>query len=138
MSTRGRKADLKVIEGGLEDAPTAPSHIPADVVDTWNTIVADLTERQLLTEATLGSVETYVAALSTMRQAQKAITKHGVLVTGAEGAMKPNPASGLLWRSQAVVARLAAELGLTPASRSKPAFQKPKEDEDDLFSQMGI
>jgi P27 family predicted phage terminase small subunit len=73
-----------------------------------------------------------------VRKAQKVIDDHGVLVPGAEGALKPNPASGLLWRNQAIVARLAAELGLTPASRAKTSQQTPKEEENDLLSLLDI
>lgn len=142
MSTRGRKHDLVVIEGGnngaLDIMPKPPAALPPDLAADWSAIVADLTERKLLTDTMLGAVEMYVTAIGNVRKAQAAIEQHGVLVTGAEGAMKPNPAQGLLWRSQAIVARLAAELGLTPASRSKAAFQTPKEEEDDLFSKMGI
>lgn len=134
---RGRKPELKVIEEATAWEPTPPPHIPAEMAKEWQTIVDDLRDRQLLTPSMIGSVDTYVMALWTQRQAQKAIAEHGVLVTGAEGAMKNNPASNLLWRSQAVVARLAAEMGLTPASRSKAAFQK-KEEEDDLFSFLDI
>lgn len=137
MSTRGRKPELKVIEGGLDHAPPAPPHFDADMAEQWRDIVQDLRDRKLLTMTMLGSVEMYVMALANVRKAQKSIDEHGVLVAGAEGALKPNPASGLLWRSQAIVARLAAELGLTPAARAKTA-QKPPEEEDDLFSLLDI
>lgn len=137
---RGRKPDLKVIEGGqLEGNAPAPGYFSPTMVAEWDALIEDLTERKLLTDTMLGSVEMYVTAMANVRKAQAAIESHGVLVTGAEGAMKPNPASGLLWRSQAIVTRLAGELGLTPAARSKTAFQPPKEEEDDdLFSRMGI
>jgi P27 family predicted phage terminase small subunit len=137
MSTRGRKAEPEEIEGGIVELPAAPAHFDDEMAREWTAILADLTERKLLTETMLGSVEMYVLARINVRKAQKAIEEHGVLVSGAEGALKPNPASGLLWRSQAIVARMAAELGLTPASRAKTS-QKPEEKEDDLFSLMDI
>ena len=137
MSTRGRKPDLKVIEGGLNEVPPAPAHFDDGMASEWAAIVSDLKERKLLTGTMLGSVEMYVMALENVRKAQRAIDEHGVLVAGAEGALKPNPASGLLWRSQAIVARLAAELGLTPAARAK-TVQQSKEEENDLFSLLDI
>lgn len=137
MSTRGRKPDLKVIAGGWDELPAAPGHFDEGMAAEWHAIVDDLNGRKLLTPTMLGSVEMYVMALVNVRKAQKSIDDHGVLVVGAEGAMKPNPASGLLWRSQAIVARLASELGLTPAARSKTIHQ-PKEEEDDLFSVLDL
>lgn len=137
MSTRGRKPDLKVIEGGLDETPPAPAHFDAGMAAEWHAVVTDLTDRKLLTSTMLGSVEMYIMALENVRKAQKAIDQHGVLVAGAEGALKPNPASGLLWRSQAIVARLAAELGLTPAARAK-TVQQPPEEGNDLFSLLDI
>lgn len=137
MSTRGRKAEPTEIEGGITELPPAPANFDEEMAREWNAILTDLTERKLLTETMLGSVEMYVLARINVRKAQKAIEDHGVLVVGAEGALKPNPASGLLWRSQAIVARMAAELGLTPAARAKTS-QKPKDDEDDLFSLLDL
>lgn len=134
---RGRKPELRVIEGGLDEVPPAPAHFDDAMAREWGALVADLKARKLLTETMLGSVEMYITALINVRKAQKAIEAHGVLVQGAEGALKPNPASGLLWRSQAIVARLAAELGLTPSARARTA-QQPREEEDDLFSILDL
>jgi len=120
---QGRKPDLKVIDGGLKGAPKAPDHIPADMVGEWKTIAADMAKRKILTSSALGVVSTYVIALWTVREAQAAIAKHGVLIEAATRNLKPNPACGLLAKSLEAVARLSAELGLTPAARSKAGFQ---------------
>jgi P27 family predicted phage terminase small subunit len=131
VSTQGRKAHLKVIEGGLDEVPPAPISLPVDMHDEWHAIVSDLRDRQLLHASMIGSIEMYLLALLAIRQCQRAIDEHGMIVNGAEGAMKPNPASSMMWRSQAVATRLAAELGLTPAARSRAALAKPEKDEDD-------
>lgn len=133
MSTRGRKADLKVIEGGLSGVPDVPAHIPADMHGEWRAVVDDLAARKLLTDAMLGSVEAYIMALWNMRSAQRALDEHGPLVQGERGGLKQNPAVSLLGKAQTAVQRLAAELGLTPASRSKPSMGggKRREDEND-------
>lgn len=106
----------------MSDAPDVPDHIPADMRGEWRTVVEDLTERKLLTDAMLGSVEAYIMALRNMRAAQKALDEHGPLVQGERGGWKQNPAVSLLGKSQTAVQRLSAELGLTPASRSKPGM----------------
>lgn len=133
MSTRGRKADLRVIEGGLTEAPAAPAHIPAAMHEEWRSVVEDLAARKLLTDAMLGSVEAYIMALWNMRAAQTALDEHGPLVQGERGGLKQNPAVSLLGKAQTAVQRLAAELGLTPASRSRRAMGggRRQEGEDD-------
>lgn len=134
---KGRKAELKVIEGGLDHVPDVPAHIPAEMAGEWRGVIAELTEREVLTDAMRGSVDAYIMALHNSRLAQKAIDQHGLLVaSGKEGVLKQNPAVSMLGKAQEVVLRLAVELGLTPASRSKPAFQKPKEEEYGLFNQL--
>ncbi len=62
----------------------------------WKTIAADMAKRKILTSSALGVVSTYVIALWTVREAQAAIAKHGVLIEAATRNLKPNPACGLL------------------------------------------
>lgn len=132
---KGRKAELKVIEGGLDHVPEVPAHIPPDMADEWRGILAELTERKVLTDGMRGTVDAYVMAMHNAREAQKAITAHGVLVAaGKDGILKQNPAVSLLGKANETIMRLAVELGLTPAARSKPAFQPPKERDDGQLS----
>lgn len=127
--TRGAKATLKAIDGGLKGVPKFRDTLPAEMKSEWETIAAELVERKLLTASMMGILETYIVALWTVRECQKAIAEHGLLVTTAHQMMKPNPASGIMAKSMETVARLSAELGLTPAARSKSGFtgkDKPK------------
>jgi P27 family predicted phage terminase small subunit len=143
MSTRGRKAELRVIEGGAFDEASpegAPAHIPVEMQAEWQVIVDDLTARRILTEAMMGSVNAYVMAMFNARKAQSEIDKHGVLIPDAKGVLKKNPAIGFLGKSQSEILRLSAELGLTPASSSrskmKPAAGGGEEDDaqQDMFN----
>lgn len=137
MSTRGRKATLKTIESGLSGVPRVPQNIPANMADEWLAIAADMVERKILTTPALGVLETYVLARWTVRECQKAIAEHGVLVKAGHGQLKTNPASTVLTKAMETVARLAAELGLTPAARSKKVFQ-PGEDSHDQGAPAGL
>lgn len=130
MSTRGRKAELQVIEGDgvVKFRPDIPAGIPADLHDEWDAVIADMTERRILTEAMLPQVETYIRSIGNMRLAQKAIDEHGALITGRDGIPKQNPAVSLLGKCNTAIQRLSAELGLTPASRSR---KKMKGEDDD-------
>ena len=122
--TRGAKATLKAIDGGLKGVPKAPDSLPADIIPEWNIIAAEMVQRQILTASMTGILETYLHALWTVRECQKAMAEHGLMVKTAHGMLKPNPASGIMAKAMETVARLSAELGLTPAARSKQGFQK--------------
>ncbi|NTH50935.1 phage terminase small subunit P27 family [Agrobacterium rhizogenes] len=122
---KGRKAELKEIDGGLKGVPKPPAHICAGMVKEWDTIAADMVQRKILTSSMMGVLETYIVALWTVRECQAAIEKHGLLVETAHKMMKPNPASGMMAKAMDTVARLSAELGLTPAARSKQGFASP-------------
>jgi P27 family predicted phage terminase small subunit len=119
---RGRKAELKAIDGGLKGVPPLGEVVPVEFTDEWNAICIDMIERKILNAPALGMLETYLIARWTVREAQKAIQQHGALVECAHKALKPNPASGLLSKALESVARLSAELGISPASRSKRGF----------------
>lgn len=128
--TRGAKATLKAIDGGLKGVPTFPQTLPKSMQSEWNHIAADMTQRKILTASMVGVLETYIIALWTVRECQAAIQTHGLLVETAHKMMKPNPASGIMAKAMETVARLSAELGLTPAARSKQGFggkDKPKD-----------
>jgi P27 family predicted phage terminase small subunit len=131
MSTRGRKPEFQVIEGGLSDRPEIPAHIPTDLHPEWQAVIDDLTRRKMLTEAVLPTIETYVQAIGNARTAQRAIDQHGALVIGRDGVPKQNPAVSLLGKCNSTITRLSAELGLTPASRSRKNMSGNQEAGDD-------
>lgn len=136
-STRGRKADLKAIDGGLKGVPAIPVGVPDSLADEWNAVCVDMIDRKILTTPALGLLETYLIARWSVQEAQKAIAEHGVLTKTAHQMLKPNPACGLLSKSLEAVARLGAELGITPAARSKGQFQ-PKGGRDDQGAPSGL
>lgn len=138
MSTRGRKAELQTIQGGLSGVPKRPDEVPEEMATEWNTVAADMVERKILTSAMMGVVSTYLIALWTVRECQKAIREHGLLVDTAHKVKKPNPASGIMTKAMDTVARLSAELGLTPAARSKAGFSPKKGGDDDEWSGMDL
>lgn len=138
MSTRGPKPELKVIEGGLTEAPSVPPHIPAEMRGEWRGVVDELIARKIFTQAMVGSVDAYVMAQWNLRLAQKQVDQHGLLVpSGKEGVLKQNPAVSLLGKAQEAVMRLAGELGLTPAARAKTMPAK-KDGDDGQFSFLDI
>lgn len=123
--TRGAKATLKAIDGGLKGVPRHSANLPSAMEDEWNTIAAEMVQREILTASMTGLLEAYLIAIWTVRECQKAIEEHGILTKTAHGNLKPNPASGLMSKAQETVARMSAELGLTPAARAKQGFHQP-------------
>ena len=129
---RGARPELKVIDGGQQDQkpdagnelPPPPDGVPVEMHAEWRAIVSDLKERRLLNDSMLGVVRAFVMAQWTAAQAEKSIADQGVFVAGAGGAMKPNPATGLLRSSRDMISRLAGELGLTQTSRARKSLQR--------------
>lgn len=138
---QGRRPELKLIDGGSDnptgensqfttaeipqlDLPQPPAGVPVEMHAEWSNIVLDLKERRLLNDSMLGVVRSYVMAQWTAAQAEKSIAEQGVFVSGAGGAMKPNPATGLLRSSRDMISRLASELGLTPTARARKSLQR--------------
>ncbi|MDR7147051.1 phage terminase small subunit P27 family [Rhizobium sp. BE258] len=135
---RGKKAHLKAVDGGLSGVPKAPACIPDELVAEWDACGADMAARQILTASALGLLETYILARYQVRECHAAIKDHGLLVPTAHGMRKPNPASGMLKAALEAVARLSAELGISPAARSKPAFNPKEGGKDDGWSDMDL
>jgi P27 family predicted phage terminase small subunit len=126
-----KPSELKVIQGGIVDAPSPPKHLPKEVHTEWNIVASDLAARKLLSESMLGVIETYCFARYQILECQKAIQELGLFVRNKDGVPKPNPANSTLQKAQEMVARLAVELGLTPSSRSRKGLSGPKDDEDE-------
>ena len=86
-----------------------------------------------------GILAAYITSVWTVAECRKALAADGFFVKTKTGEPKPHPAAGMLSKHTEIVARLGAELGLTPAARSRKALQGPQEqsDEDDVSS-LGI
>ena len=121
---KGRKAELKAIDGGLKGVPKPPAEIPACMVEEWETIASDMVARKILTASMSGVLSTYVIALWTVREAQRVIQEHGLLVKTAHGMPKPNPACGVLAKSQEAVARRTRAHSGRPSQTGFPAERR--------------
>lgn len=123
---RGTKPHLQEEPEAIDILP-APGWLSDDAADEWDRVMPILTERRILTDADLGSLENYCVATGTVREMEAHIQDHGH-VLDVEGTMKRNPAVGIQSDAMTRARLLAAELGLTPVSRSRPAI---RDDDDD-------
>ena len=128
---RGRKP-TSIVSGSspVTLVPNPPTYLPKDAKAEWRRVAPILVvERQTLTEADLATLENYCLAVGIMRAASRVLTAEG-LVTAAG---KRHPAYGIMNAAQTTQRLCAAELGLTPVSRSRPAVRETADGDDNPF-----
>ncbi|WP_297775606.1 phage terminase small subunit P27 family [uncultured Roseovarius sp.] len=127
---RGTKPHLSTEPEALADL-TAPPWLSDASAAEWARVMPILTERRILTNADLASLENFCIAIGTVREMEAHLQEHGHILKDLDGKMRRNPAVGIQSDAMTRSRLLAAELGLTPVSRSRPAI-RDDEDDDDL------
>ncbi len=143
---RGRKpTSIKTVpEDAITVAPRAPSWLSKDAKAEWKRVVPLLVDRGVLTNGDLGSLESYCVAVGTVCECQRALNKEGMFqrdltktVTKdgkaiiTDKGFKRHPAIGVMNTSMTIVRQYAAELGLTPVSRSRPNITDARDLDED-------
>lgn len=126
---RGTKPHLVIDNDAVTRAPAPPSWLSVEAKKEWRRVLPVLVKRKILTIADLGSLENYCAAIGQVREMERHLQEHGHVVT-VDSVMKRNPAVGIQADAMTRARLLAAELGLTPVSRSRPAIREDGEDDD--------
>lgn len=129
---RGRKPELKAIEGGLAKAPPVPSWLPEEARREWRRVWPGLVARRTVTREDVSVVEAYCLAVGTTRRAQNQIAIEGDTIETPAGQIRRHPAFQTLFQALTESRRLAAELGLTPASRKKATATEIEDELSDL------
>ena len=127
---KGAKATVKPLTDALTALPRVPTGLNSYQKAEWKVAATDLMHRRLLVPSVLPLLQNYVIAIRLVRDCQKEIEKSGIVIRGNNGMIKTNPASTQMTKYQDICARLAAELGLSPAARSKKDFQKGGKPDD--------
>ena len=137
---KGRKPDIRVARDALAEVPP-PDWLDDYAKGYWVNVVRDLSGRKVLTHDNLPSVANYCIAMAAVRAAEDDIRENGrvikIMAEAKDGtlypkSMIPNPAVKQRNDAMSISLRLAAELGATPISRSRPSL--PDDDgQDDLF-----
>ena len=88
---RGRKPNLKLIEGGAAPGrcPVAPSWLTPQAKAEWKRAAPQLHARKLLTPDTLATLESYCIAIGLVRECEDIMSREGRMVEGEDGA-KPH------------------------------------------------
>jgi P27 family predicted phage terminase small subunit len=134
---RGRKpSTITTGSNAVNSVPRAPKWLSRDAAAEWRRVAPILTvERRILTDADLGVLESYCVAIGSVREAQRAITRDGLIIPTEKGP-KRHPAFGIQNAAMTTARLCAAELGLTPVSRSRPSIRDDDSDDDD--SALGL
>lgn len=119
---RGVKPHLVVDNSAIAKAPGVPAWLSTDAKREWKRVLPILVERRILTTADLGSLENYCTAIGQVREMERHLQEHGHVVETDKG-LKRNPAVGIQSDAMTRARLLAAELGLTPVSRSRPSVR---------------
>lgn len=129
---RGRKAAIIAVDGALSKAPAAPAWLPLHARAEWRRVLPQLVADRKIAAHELGTVEAYCLAVSGVREAEAVIKDQGAFFVSASGEPKRHPATTLLKENLEASRRLASELGLTPASRSKNKGGAPGADDNEF------
>lgn len=134
--TRGRKSPAKATGEALKRVPRVPEWFTDEAAAEWRRVMPQLIERGTLTTADLSACELYCSAVGDSRVASKTIAIEGATIETRLGDNKRHPAWTTLRESTTAARQWAAELGLTPASRSRVSQEAP--DDDDSASALGL
>lgn len=116
---KGRKAAVTTTAGALKKVPPAPKDLSPLAQKVWRAELGALVRAEKIAAHELPLFKSYCSATARIDEAQALIAQHGLLIVGASGELKRNPATTIQKEAIALQARLAAEFGITPASRNK-------------------
>jgi P27 family predicted phage terminase small subunit len=118
---RGTKPSMVQARDAIDTNRAAPAWMSKDAKAEWKRVFPSLVQRRILTMADLGGLESYCVATGRIRELERALQKEGidpVMVRMQDKAMQ-------------TARQLAAELGLTPVSRSRPTMRDDDNENDD-------
>lgn len=131
---RGLKPNMRLPKNPVSKAPKVPAWFNEHATAEWRRIWPELLKRKTVTEADLGSVENYCVAMGQVRQMQVLLNKtSSILINKEKGTARANPAVKIQSDAMTRARLLAAELGLTPVSRSRPSIRDDSEAMENEF-----
>jgi P27 family predicted phage terminase small subunit len=129
---RGRKPELRGVDGGLDRLPKPPAWLSPEGRQEWRRVAPELQRRRTLKACDLSALESYVEAVASIRRCRALIAEQGEVIETQQG-LRRHPASVTLIATMAEARRYAEALGLTPTSRHKVPSQEDVEDGDRDF-----
>jgi P27 family predicted phage terminase small subunit len=130
---RGIKAEISAAEDGPSDDVPAPEWLSDDGAEVWREQLPLLNQRGTLSVADLKIFANFCEACATVVMTSRTLKKEGLTFTGPSGPKK-HPAVAIRDAAMNQARQMAAELGLTPASRGRPGIKGGEGGQGDLFS----
>ena len=130
---KGTKPTLRLPKNPVMKAPKVPAWFSKYAKSEWKRIWPDLLQRKTITEADMGSLENFCVASGQVRECEVMIAAEGPVIMTPRGP-RAHPAVKIQADAMNRARLLAAELGLTPVSRSRPSVRDDEDAEDDLLS----
>jgi P27 family predicted phage terminase small subunit len=118
---KGRKP-AQIIAGNVDTVPAAPAWLSKDARAEWRRVMPELVERRVLTGADLAMVEAYCVALGRVRQFERVLQ-----AAGDDVDLKVVRAQD---KAMVTARQIAAEIGATPVSRSRPTVTADTTDDE--------
>jgi P27 family predicted phage terminase small subunit len=114
---------------------TAPAHLDADARVKWDELVAELYPAGLLTTIDVDALAFYCILWGRWKKAERIVREKGEVIKTVNGNIIQNPYLSIANRALAQMAKIGAEFGMTPSSRTRIAT-KPPEQESDLEQKL--
>lgn len=99
--------------------PRAPEWLGEDAKKVWRRTVAQLKDMGIASEADRDLLAAYCTAVVNLQRATEIVDRTGIMVKGRRDGVVKNPAVQIQRDAAQLVARLAAEFGLSPSSRTR-------------------
>lgn len=140
MSNVKKPTNLKVLKGSLrkhrekkggalcqtDKIPDPPKFLDAEALKEWKRVAPLLFEAGLLSSLDKACLAGYCQSWSRFLSAEKQLENQDMLITSPTGNVCPNPLIRISRQAQEQCLRLAKQMGITPASRSKVVPKKAK------------
>ena len=127
---KGRKAEIKAVDGALRAVPSVPKGMPKRAAAEWRKVLGVLVSESKIAAHELPIVEAYCRVVAHIEDCEAAIAADGMTFVSPSGELKRRPETMLLKEYHATLRQMANELGLTPASRGKNKGGAVGTDED--------
>lgn len=100
-------------------APECPEYLDAVARGEWDRLVKILLAMRVLTEADYIALGNLCQSYSTMIDAQRKLSKAGILYKSQSGYIQQSPLLGIVNSQMTLINALVREFGLTPSSRTR-------------------
>ena len=115
--------------------PPCPAHLPARGKTEWHRVGKMLAAQGVMTHADRAVLASYCQAWGMWVDASEKLEKFGSMLN-VDGVLTPSPYLRLVEREREALVKFAAELGLTPVSRSRIIANPPKGRSADPFAEF--